>query len=100
VAVFWRRPEKRHPKNLENSTKRFFYWKIFLIFRYNQLIRKIMKRINIAVMDYSTCSVTLLSPMLVNEETETVEDFLVSEGYHLSNCSYMTTENEITLSVE
>ena len=59
-----------------------------------------MKKINIAVMDYSTCSVTLLSPMLENEETETVEGFLVSEGYHLSNCSFMATENEITLSVE
>lgn len=59
-----------------------------------------MKKINIAVIDYSTCSVDILSPMLVNGETETVEDFLVSEGYHLSNCSFMATENEINLSVE
>jgi len=59
-----------------------------------------MKTINIAVMDYSTCSVTLLSPELPNEDSETVEEFLVSEGYHLSNCSWMTTENEITINVE
>ena len=57
-------------------------------------------KINIAVMDYSTCSVTLLSPILESGDSEGIEEFLVSEGYHLSNCNWMVTENEITISVE
>jgi hypothetical protein len=57
-------------------------------------------KINIAVMDYSTCSVTLLSPILESGDSEVIEEFLVSEGYHLSNCNWMVTENEITISVE
>ena len=59
-----------------------------------------MEKINIAVLDYLTSSVTLISTTLENSENETVEEFLFSEGFHLSNCNWMSSKNEITISDE
>ncbi len=62
-----------------------------------------MKTVNNVVSDYSTGTVhlfknqTILGPIDGQDESSIVEDFLVSQRFHLSNCSWMFSEDEIEI---
>lgn len=61
-----------------------------------------MKR-NIAVLDYSSNTVDfhneveLPEPSVEKNESEIIEDYLMGKEYHLSNCSWMTSLNQIAI---
>lgn len=53
------------------------------------------QKINIAVLDFSTCQVAIYEGADVEPTDECIEDFLTGQGHHISNCNYMYTPNEI-----
>ncbi len=60
-------------------------------------------KVNIVVLDYSQGTVTMFqkqqlkNPSKKIDDNEVVENFLESKGFHLSNCSWMFSEDEIEL---
>ena len=63
------------------------------------------KKINIVVLDFATVSVSYYTlnktvHQEIHEDSEAVEEFITSEGHHLSNCHFMFSDNEITISDE
>lgn len=62
-------------------------------------------KIDIVVLDYSRGTVTVFrkceleNPSEDRDENEIVEDFLDSKGFHLSNCNWMYSEEEIELEI-
>ena len=55
-----------------------------------------MATINIVVLDHSTTQVAIYSNIeLESSDNECVEEYLTDQGHHMSNCSFMTSENEI-----
>lgn len=62
-----------------------------------------MKKVNIVVLDYSGVSVNFYNGVEIEEEagvdfSEKVENWLRNNTeHHLSNCSWMSSEEEITV---
>ncbi len=62
-------------------------------------------KVNIVVLDYSRGTVTMFekqqleNPSEKIDDNEVVEDFLDSKGFHLSNCSWMFSKEEIEIKV-
>lgn len=55
-----------------------------------------MKTLNIVVLDYSTTQIAIYNNVEVTSDAnEDVESFIVSQGHHLSNCNFMTSESEL-----
>lgn len=57
-----------------------------------------MKTVNVVVMDYSCCKVTHLQNIILPEEDDEstmIKNYLSDNGFHLSNCSWMSSEDEI-----
>lgn len=57
---------------------------------------------NIAVLDYSCSQVFIYQNIAIEsmpgtDDCEAVEEFLIEEGFHLSNCSWMSSEEEIKI---
>lgn len=63
-----------------------------------------MKTVSVVVMDYSCCKVTHLQNIIIPEENDVVEstmieNYLSDNGFHLSNCSWMSSEDEIEFEI-
>lgn len=61
-----------------------------------------MKTVNVVVMDYSCCKVTHLQNIILPEEDDEstmIENYLSDNGFHLSNCSWMSSEDEIRFEI-
>jgi hypothetical protein len=61
-----------------------------------------MKTVNVVVMDYSCCKVTHLQNIILPEEDDEstmIENYLSDNGFHLSNCSWMSSEDEIEFEI-
>lgn len=57
-----------------------------------------MKTVNVVVMDYSCCKVTHLQNIILSEEDDEstmIENYLSDNGFHLYNCNWMSSEDEI-----
>lgn len=52
-----------------------------------------MKCKYICVLDYSNNSITniMVNPTIL-EQYETIDDYLIDKGFHLSECSYMVSD--------
>lgn len=64
------------------------------------LIGMEIPNLNIVVLDYSACTVTHYNKVDVSkydgaDESEKVEKYLSEKGYHLSNCSWMSSKKSI-----
>jgi hypothetical protein len=63
-----------------------------------------MKTLNVVVMDYSICKVTYLQNIILPEENDEdestmIENYLSDNGFHLSNCNWMSSEDEIEFEI-